>query len=356
MGKRKLPPRLIPDEHGNYYVHYHAGGRSQRKSLRTDNLFTAESRFAGWLEAHNKDHIVEADPKIADCLDWWFEQWIEGRMLSEKRYPSVIANLKTYFGRMRVSQVTKQDSIEYARIRRKAGIGRNNAAEGTIRHELQKLRACFRFMAEAIEPRERRISREIIPYIELPNPSPPRNRVLSTDELDRLREYCSNLVQNGQGIRATNRLSRVGRFVMIAMETAQRKSAILDLKWEQVNLDRNMIHFLPTGKLQTIKRRPSLPISSRLRPVLERSYHEKVSDYVCDSPSGIHDALRKVGEELEIPGLTAHVFRHTWATRAVEDGVPMEKVAAFLGDSVDTVRENYMHLSPGYLTDVVDRY
>ena len=65
------------------------------------------------MEAHNKDFVVEADPKINDCLDWWFEQWIEGRMLSEARYPSVISNLKSYFGRMRVSQVTKLDSHEY---------------------------------------------------------------------------------------------------------------------------------------------------------------------------------------------------------------------------------------------------
>lgn len=355
MPKQKQPPRIVPDQQGTYYVHYYADGRSRRKSLWTDDLSAAEHRFAGWLEAYNKDNTIDRDPIVSNCLDWWHEQWINGRMLSEKRYPSVINNLKAYFGKMRVSEITKQDSIEYARIRRKAGIGRKSAADGTIRQELQKLRACFRFMAERIEPRERRISRDIIPYIELPNPSPPRNRVLSSEELDLLYNHCINLVQNGRGIKATNRLSKVGRFAVLAMETAQRKSAILELKWQQVNLDRGMIHFLPSGKLQTIKRRPSLPISNKLRPFLERSYEERVNDYVCDSPSDVHEALTKMAADLEIPGLTAHVFRHTWATRAVEDGVPMEKVAAFLGDSVDTVRENYMHLSPGFLLDVVDR-
>ena len=37
-------------------------------------------------------------------------------------------------------------------------------------------------------------------------------------------------------------------------------------------------------------------------------------------------------------------FRHTWATNAVIDGKPIEQVAAFLGDTVDTVRNNYIHL------------
>ena len=48
------------------------------------------------------------------------------------------------------------------------------------------------------------------------------------------------------------------------------------------------------------------------------------------------------------------MFRHTWATNAVIDGKPIEQVAAFLGDTVDTVRKNYIHLTPDYLRSVVD--
>ena len=48
------------------------------------------------------------------------------------------------------------------------------------------------------------------------------------------------------------------------------------------------------------------------------------------------------------------MFRHTWATRSVETGADLLKVASFLGDTIDTVRENYMHLSPDFLADVVD--
>lgn len=353
MAKRK-PPRLVADRKGNYYVYYSTDGRSQRKSLRTNDLQAAEARFAGWIEQYNKDMMVDPDPRIADCLDYWMEQWISGRMLSENRYPSVVNNLKAYFGKKRVSEVTREHSLDYARMRRQAQIGRSQAAEGTIRHELQKLRACMRFMCEAVEPRERRISRDLVPFIDLPQASPPRNRVLTSDEIQRLRGFLGDLVWNGQGRAKTNRLSKVSRFILIAMETAQRKSAILQLQWDQVDLDRNLIHFLPAGRLQTTKRRPALPISTRLRPILERSQAESMNEYVCDNPRDVHEQIKRVGQELNIDGLSAHVFRHTWATRAVESGVPLEKVAAFLGDSIDTVRENYIHLSPDYLRDVVD--
>ncbi len=130
------------------------------------------------------------------------------------------------------------------------------------------------------------------------------------------------------------------------METAQRKTAILELKWEQVDFERRIITFNPYGRNQTIKRRPPIPTSSRLIPLLTRYHKERVND--C------HEAIKRVGKELQIDGLSAHVFRHTGATNAVIDGKPIEQVAAFLGDTVDTVRKNYIHLTPDYLRSVVD--
>ena len=56
-----------------------------------------------------------------------------------------------------------------------------------------------------------------------------------------------------------------------------------------------------------------------------------------------------------MPHLHPHVFRHTWATHAAEDGVAMNVIAGFLGDTMKTVEKNYMHLSPDYLRSAVDR-
>ena len=64
--------------------------------------------------------------------------------------------------------------------------------------------------------------------------------------------------------------------------------------------------------------------------------------------------VKAIGRELKIDGLSPHVFRHTWATRAVERGVVIGKVAAFLGDNEETVRKNYIHLSPDYLRDALE--
>ena len=357
MPNPQKPPRM--EKIGNvYYILWRGDGKPQRKSLRTEDLRTAENRFAGWLQKFKADEIIDTDPYVGDCLDIWFKQWIEGRMLSEIRYPAVINNLKAYLGNKRVSEVTRTHSLEYATMRRTGQIGwrGKKGAEATIRHELNKLRACFNFMASKVEPKERRISREIIPYVELPKPAPPRNRVLTTEELDKLRNFCESrtFVNHAPYRPPSDRIHRDARFIMLAMETAQRKTAILELKWDQIDLEKKRIQFNPYGRLQTSKRRPAIPISSRLITFLHKIYEEKINDYVLDSPTDIHWNISKIAHTLDIPGLSAHVFRHTWATRAVENGADLLKVASFLGDTIDTVRENYMHLSPDYLSDVVD--
>ena len=60
-------------------------------------------------------------------------------------------------------------------------------------------------------------------------------------------------------------------------------------------------------------------------------------------------------EDLGIENASPHTFRHTWATHAAEDGIPMHTIAAFLGDTERTVQKNYQHLSPDYLRSAVDR-
>ena len=346
------PPELQQQKNGKWYVAFREDGRSKRTSLRTTDQEIATLRFSGWLKDHKIFTEVVQDPTVRVCLDLWMSQWIEGRMLSEVRYPAIVNNLNAYFGWMPVSHIEREDSKKYIELRKNGLVGYSKAASGTIRGELQRLRACLRFMNERVEPKEQRISSDIIPYIDLPPPSPPRDRVLTEDEVQLLRDTCSNHVINGPGRRPSNRMSRVGRFVMLAMETAQRKTAIEQLRWDQVNIERNQIQFNPQGRLQSIKRRPTLSISPILKPVLERAKSEAINEYVLDKPSSLYEAVRSLGQSLNIDDLHPHVFRHTWATRAITRGVPIEKVAKFMGDTVETVRKNYEHLAPDYLDDV----
>lgn len=54
-------------------------------------------------------------------------------------------------------------------------------------------------------------------------------------------------------------------------------------------------------------------------------------------------------------GITLHTLRHTAATNLIRSGVDSAVVAAILGDNVETVVSNYIHLEPDDLADGIAR-
>ncbi len=296
------------------------------------------------------------DPTVDFILDVWFEQWVEDRMSSVARVKSIIKNLKSYFAGMPLSTVERKHSREYAEGRLNGSLGKGVAVNGTIRLELIKLRAAFNFMVSKVEPRERRIDSKMLPYVELPPDSEARDIVISRENIKRIYDFCMV-----DGPRAGSKYSgpngwitREARFCIIAMETAARKTAICELTWDQVKWEKGVIQLNPDGRKQTSKKRPTIPMSNKLLAMLEKVYPLRKNELVLDSKTKISDGVHRIMRELGIEGVTPHTFRHTWATHKIEDGKPIKKVADFLGDTEETVRKSYEHLSPDYLRDVIN--
>jgi integrase len=148
-------------------------------------------------------------------------------------------------------------------------------------------------------------------------------------------------------------------FTWIAMETASRKRAIEELRWDQVDLQARLIRLNPPGRRQTSKRRPTVPISSALMKVLERA--GPATGLVLGNSSSIERpfatlcraAHRTTGNEKFLT-ITPHVLRHTWATLAARAGVSLFEIAGVLGDSIATVQRVYAHHCPDYLRSAVE--
>ena len=191
------------------------------------------------------------------------------------------------------------------------------------------------------------------PHIDLPPPGAPRERCLTEAEAARFWELAMG---HSEG---RPRLSRLTRFVCIAMETAARKEAIEGLAWDRVNLARRLIDFRDPTLPRTKKRRVPVPISNKLFPVLEQAWREREAGERFVVGQG---SIRKTFETFLAGAdggawkgrLTPHTFRHTWATLAAQRAVPMVQIAAVLGDNLATVEKHYLHLSPEYLRDAVN--
>ena len=142
--------------------------------------------------------------------------------------------------------------------------------------------------------------------------------------------------------------------MLLAADTAARKEALTSLTWFQVDFEAGMISLNPEDRLQTKKRRSVVPMSRRLRAVLERAYKEKTSSFVLDHNGSIRTSFEWAVAKAKLEKVTPHTLRHTWATRAVRAGVPLIDVADMLGDDVQTVIRNYRHQSPAHLKGAAD--
>ena len=170
-------------------------------------------------------------------------------------------------------------------------------------------------------------------------------------------------------LRRGPRLSRGERFLWLALETAGRKQALLDLTWDRVDVETNMIDLDVPGRRRTKKRRAFLPISKALRPVLERAFDERGNDRVLDNGGAVWAAIQHIvveaglagkrkplkrGQKPKATGISPHVLRHTAATHMARRKVPLYLIAAILGNSVKMVTDVYAKYAKDDLQEAVD--
>lgn len=249
--------------------------------------------------------------------------------------------LVEWFGEKTLLQITRKDCEAYAKARMTGMNGRRAVKAGTARKELTILRAVFNFMVEKVEPKELRVSKSELAYVPLPARPPARERVLNDAELKLVRVACQPL--DGE------RIKRIHLFLWLLMETGARSAALRQLTWSQVDLQAKLIRLNPWGRNQTNKRRPVVPITDDLYPILKTAHEQAINNYVLDHDGEIRKSMDRFTEAYKLDGVTAHTFRHTLATRMAQAGVEMRDIAAMLGDSIATVEKNYLHLSPHYL-------
>jgi integrase len=232
------------------------------------------------------------------------------------------------FGYRLGHDIAKDDCRSYADLRRRQG-----AALGTVRTELEYLRACLNL-------KYGRGSN----HVWTPTQSPPRDRYLTREELEQLLDHVST--------------PHVRLFIVLAVTTGARMSAILQLTWDRVDFRHGTINFNPVGREQTTKRRPVLPINGRAIAALEEAARSALTDYVIEwdgSPvRSIKKAIRTAAKRSGVP-CSPHVFRHTAGVWMAQADVPLQKVAQFLGHTSTRVTERtYARYSPSFMKDAAN--
>lgn len=358
-------PILKTADNGIWYAHWSEDRRSKRKSMGTSDHAVAEQRFAQWLMlGGHKGEISEGMKSSLTVAELW-EVYDTKHVQVYPAAPASIEyawkNLQIHFGPLMLSQIDEDVVDDYEEKRGEGEIGRP-AKASTVRKELAALRACLNWHAAPERGKRRLVEAADLPVFSLPAEGDPRERWLTTEELKLIFAAAPKLHPGEK------RMTRGERFLWIALETAQRKRAILDLTWDRVDFETRVIHFEVPGRKKTKKRRPSVPISDALLALLKRMHEERIGDLVMDHGGEVWSAIqaivvkaglapkqpRKTGERIKSTGISPHTLRHTAATHMARRGVPLYDIAGILGNTLAMVEKVYAKHCPGRLRAAVN--
>lgn len=308
--------------------------RSRTVSTRETDRGKAES-FRQVFEAQMTQAAVAAKgATVSQCIDEYLRKPKFKTRLSSDKTMLQMEQIRRGLGSLAVTDLNSAVMASY--------IQKNKWSDGTARRVVAQVVSVLRHAQKM-----RLIKTDDIPHLERPDPVPPRDKWL--DETQEAEFYALALgFSMGRA-----RLSKITRFVCIALDTGQRRGAIIPLKWSQVDLQKGLIDFRMKGA--TNKRQGIVPINSRLRPLLERAHRERVSEYVLDSPGEIVSQYQHFVETRGFKWVTPHVLRHTAATLMLRAGVTIWEVAGVLGNSPAMVERVYGHHAPDHLRNAVGK-
>ena len=138
------------------------------------------------------------------------------------------------------------------------------------------------------------------------------------------------------------------RIVTMALYTGMRRGEIFNLKWSEVDFDRDLIHVRQT---KTAKDRV-IPISPRIREMLaEQVTQQAVSTDGYVFPSGktggrlthTKNSFRTACDTAGLTDFRFHDLRHSAGTRLAEAGVNIVVIAEILGHGSLTMTKRYTH-------------
>lgn len=209
---------------------------------------------------------------------------------------------------------------------------RSHCRAVTVRNELAVIRAALNLC------KEDKLIKEA-PFIQMP--------ALPQAGIKHLTKAQFRKLHEGAGA------PHIALFMEMAIATGGRMTAILELKWEQVDFEAGIISLNPIDRAQTSKGRATVPMNDQIRESLKAAKQAATSDFVIEHngkkvgsiKTAWNAAVRRSGQKA-----TPHMLRHSAAVWMAEAGQPMQVIAQYLGHTDSRITERvYARFAPTFL-------
>jgi integrase len=318
------------------------------KSTGTGNRQQAEKALASYIASkgvvtgtRSPDQI-----KVTDCLTIYGDEHAVN-VVAPERIGYAIEALARFWGELTVADVKGETCRRYAksRVRRFKDGTVQPIANGTTRRELGVLQAAITYCHK-----EGYVT--AAPIVTMPEAPENRDRWLTRDEAARL---IWTAYRSDKG-------KHLARFILIALYTGTRKTAILNLGFMRntaggwIDTERGVIYRRGTDERVTKKRRKPIRLTRKLLAHCKR--WERLGgvwavQFKGQRVADIKTAYRAACEAAGLHDVTPHTLKHTAITWAMQKGLRIEDAAEYFDTSAETIRRVYYHHSPDYQDNAV---
>ncbi|MYE02770.1 MAG: tyrosine-type recombinase/integrase [Alphaproteobacteria bacterium] len=330
-----LGVRVRPSGHRSFVWHGTVNSKVVRTTIGSAALMTVEEARSACRTLLDGSHpLCAGDPARRAAVplfrDFVMEDWLpayRGRYSSGwgKRVDRMVKRqLLPAFGAMRLDRIGRPAIERWFDAMSRKTPGAANTTLAVLRQIVSAAKAAGHVANDPVAGVR-------------PNPGRKMTRFLSEEEIGLLHRTLDRLVQERPSRRAQADVIR------LLLLTGCRKSEILTLRWSEVDGDMLRLVDAKTG--------PRTGWLSEAAQVAIARQPRTASAFVFPSPrNAARPQSRNLGlwhrarREARIEDVRLHDLRHTVASQAVAQGVPLPTVARMLGHSQPTMTLRYAHV------------
>lgn len=350
-------------------------GKQQQRSVyaKTEKELRSKMKSAlkEWEERKSLPRLPAEQEKITfgEWLDIWLNDYKKNsvRPSTYISYQNAIENhIKPAMGKIKLRELRPEQIQRFLNTQQKSGNAKTDH-EGLASWTVLKLKNVINgSLKQAL--RGGLILRNPTEAIIPPKLQQKDIRILSVDEQEKFMQALEG--------------HRLETFFKLALATGMRRGELLALTWDNVDFDNRTISILhsasrqlnhETGKTEIVlidpktqTSRRQIPMLSSVASILARHYARQQSEkrsfgkgynpnnlVFCSNvgtflePRRINTTLEKLIKKAEIEPINFHALRHTFATRAMENGIHPKIVQSLLGHAnYYLTMDVYTHVLP----------
>lgn len=292
-------------------------------------------------------HFKTAESKrhtLGELIDSYIKVELPKKPRNAKNQETQLLWWKSEIGEYSLAEVTPNLIVE-CKDKLLAGLVRNTTprSPATVVRYLAALSVCFTYGVNTKQ------WIDDSPMRKVSKPSEPRGRVrfLSQTERDNLLTACKQ-----------SKNPYMYAVTVLALSTGARQGEIMNLKWDDVDLNRGraILHETKNGE------RRALPITGHALEILKELNKVRRIDTKLlfagnnpDKPAELRSPWLSAMKSAGIENFKFHDLRHSAASELAMNGATLAEIAEILGHKTLAMVQRYAHLSEGHTTGVVER-